>query len=317
MGRGAQPLSLLICAVLGCGDTVPPATPPAETAVDAAVSMDGTTPDGPPADGERPMTPVPRRQVSVIQRLSLAQEDSPGVSEGIDLDSLESGAGESAGCGQRDFTTSDGRRGIDNQFGLLVPLIEAAGGEAFGAYLQGSVNDGKFLVMFELDGVDDLENDDALSLTLFRGLGAPSVGNDSLVEAWQTFDVDPDGLFTRIEGVQITDGVIEAGPIALLLPFYIFDFVFELDLVDARIRMEVSPDGTHRGVMAGAVRIDNIIAIAEDIEGGDQVKALLATLAESYADLLPDEDGVCQAISATISFQTVGAFFYEDTQRPE
>jgi len=317
MGRGVLPFSLLICAALGCGDTVPPATNPADTAIDPVGSMDASAPDEGAADNERPMAPLPRQQVAVIQRLSLAQEDSPGMSEGIDLDGLESGAGETAGCGQRDFTAADGRRGIDNQFGLLVPLIEAAGGEAFGAYLQGSVNDGKFLVMFELDGVDDLENDDELSLTLYRGLGAPSVGNDSLVEAWQTFDVDPEGLFSRIEGVQIKDGVIEAGPIALLLPFYIFDFVFELDLVDARIRMEISPDGRHRGVMAGAVRIENIMAIAEDIEGGDQVKHLLATLAESYADLLPDEDGLCQAISATISFQTVGAFLYEDTQRPE
>ena len=314
MGRGA--LCLLICASLGCDDSAPAETLPMDAMVDAELIDAAVSPPN-EADAARPSPPLPRLQAAVIQRLRLAQEDQPGVSEGIDLDGLVSGAGESAGCGQRDFTAPDGRDGIDNQFGLLVPLIEAAGGEAFGAYLQGSVNDGKFLVMFELDGVDDLENDDGLSLTLYRGLGTPSVGNDGLVEAWQTYDVDPDGLYTRIDDVTIVDGVIEAGPIALLLPFYIFDFVFELDLVNARIRMEVGPDGVHRGVMAGAVRIDNILAIAEDIEGGDEVKALLSTLTDSYADLLPDEDGRCQALSATISFQTVGAFFYEDTLRPE
>ncbi len=311
MVRGVLPL--LICATMGCGDTQE-ATAPQDAAVDATPAIDAGSVT---TDAGRTPPPIPRYQVAVIQKLSLAREDAPGVSEGIDLDGLTSRAGEMAGCGQRDFTASDGRTGIDNQFGLLVPLIEAAGGEAFGAYLQGSVNDGKFLVMMELDGVDDLGDDDSLDLVLYRGLGTPSVGNDGLLEAWQTFDVDPEGLYSEIDGVQIVDGVMEAGPIALLLPFYIFDFVFELDLVNARIRMEVGPDGVHRGVRAGAVRIDNILAIAEDIEGGDQVKTLLMTLSESYADLLPDENGVCQALSATIAFETVGAFFYEDTQRPE
>jgi len=310
MGRGF--LVLLACTFLGCGDEASPAENTADVMLDA----------GPPTDAERPdathsVPPLPQQQLAVIQLLRMAQEDTPGTSDGINLDGLVSGAGESPGCGQRDFTAPDGRTGIDNQFGLLVPLIEAAGGEAFGAYLQGSVNDGKFLVMLELDGVDDLQNDDDVSVTLYRGLGTPSVGNDGLLEAWQTFDVNPEGVYTRIDGVKIVDGVIDAGPIELLLPFYIFDFVFDLDLVDARIRMEVGPDGVHRGVMAGAVRIENILAIAEDIEGGDQVKSLLATLSDSYADLLPNEDGICQALSATISFQTVGAFFYEDTQRPE
>jgi hypothetical protein len=141
------------------------------------------------------------------------------------------------------------------------------------------------------------------------------VGADDRLEPWQTFDIDPDGVYSRVDGVQIIDGVIEAGPFEMRLPFYIFDFVFELEIHEARIRLQIGSQGRHIGVLAGAVDIDNILSIADDIEGGAQIYTLLQTLADSYADLLPDEEGVCQALSATMAFETVGAFFYEDAPR--
>ena len=68
-------------------------------------------------------------------------------------------------------------------------------------------------------------------------------------------------------------------------------------------------------MLGGAVALDNILEIADAVEGGSEEAALIQSLGSGYADLLPDETGTCQALSVTLQFETTGAFLFEDTPR--
>ena len=249
----------------------------------------------------------------VIKKLFFSREEN-GVSTGFDLDDTISGPGDAQGCYNSDFTSPNETEGIDNQFALLLPLIEAAGGEALGPYTQTAVNSGNLLLFFELIGVDSLENDDDVTVRLYRVVGETLVGTDGFLQPWQTFDIDIDSAWIDHKA-QIVDGILKSEGFKFALPFYIFDFYFEARIQGGHLEITFGQDGIHTGVIGGAVTLSNIQEIADAVEGGDDEAALIQRLGSQFADLLPDDNGDCQAMSVTLQFETTGAFLYEDSPR--
>lgn len=249
----------------------------------------------------------------VIKKLFFSRE-AGGISPGFDLDSTISDGNDAQGCYNSDFTSPDDTEGIDNQFALLLPLIEAAGGEALGPYTQTAVNSGNLLLFFELLDVDNVTNDTEVTLRLYRVVGETLVGTDGFLQPWQTFDIDLDSAWIDSRA-QIVNGVVVAQGFKFALPFYIFDFYFEARIQNGHLKIKLGQNGVHTGVIGGAVTLANIQEIADAIEGGDDEAALIQRLGSQFADLLPDENGDCQAMSVTLQFETTGAFLFEDSPR--
>lgn len=296
-------LGLMAALSLGCGAEVTEVEPTPLAPEQAVMSADPTQAYQAPG--------LPSTQLRVGTTLILERELEPGVSLGFDLDAHVSDRADPIGCRQGDFTSPDGTIGVDNQIARLVPLIEAAGGAALTGLVQSAINEGDMLVMIELIGVDSLTHDDDVTVRLTRGLGQPFVGTDDRIEPWQTYDLDLEAP-TSTASATIRDGVLEAGPLEFELPIYVFDFSFALQLVNARMRLTFGDDGSASVMFGGSVSIQGMLDIVENIDGGQQLPPLIDTVGRQFADLEPDENGVCQSLSATVTSELVGAFWFAD-----
>lgn len=285
----------------GLSDAAAPLAPEAE-AVDRA-PLPRLTPPPPPT------------RLAVARTLKFARQDD-GVSLGFDLDGRISDRRDRESCSQPDFVTPDGEPGIDNALAWVVPLIERVGGAALESLVQAAINEGDLLVMLEIDGIDSLDYDDDVTLTLLRGVGLPYVGTDDRIEQWQTFDVDGEAPWSRAPAT-IVDGILEAGPVEIELPIYVFDFEFLVTVTEARVRMVIGEDGPQWAMMGGIVLMENLLYIANNIEGGQNIPGTLDTVGRTFADMLPQEDGTCAGLSTVIELDLANAWFYDDVERPD
>lgn len=301
-------LALVALAGVGChegDDGLDPAdAPPAQSP--AAVAPETLPPLAPPP---------PKTQLAVARTLTFARA-ADGVSLGFDLDDRISDPGDRESCGQSDYVGPDGAEGIDNAFSQVLPLIERFGGTALEGLVQAAINEGDLLVMLELDGVDSWVDDDEVSLTLLRGVGQPYVGTDDRLEPWQTYDVDGAAPWSRAEA-RIRGGVLEAGPVEFDLPIYVFDFEFLVTVTEARVRVVFDDEGPDSAVLGGTITMENLLHIANNIEGGAQIPGILDTVGRSFADMDKGEDGFCGALSVVLDIDLEGAFFYDDVERPD
>jgi hypothetical protein len=295
-------------------------------ALSSSIAMGCSSPDSegePASPGDPSIEPsalaeceaVDERAVFVMNKIIFSRIESNGITRGFDLDGYMTDSENTAqGCGQVDYRDVDGNVGIDNQFGKLLPLIEAAGGEAFEPYIQGSINDGGLLLMLELEDVQSLRDDPCVHIRFLSASGVPIVGADDQLESRQTFDRALDRGFHRTEKLQIEEGVFELHSFVFSIPFFIFDFAFEVEVREAAMQATFQEDGSIRGTLAGSVRVENMLEIANQIPGGEQFPELINTVGTRFADLEEDEDGVCQALSVGLEFEAVPAFFYADSE---
>jgi hypothetical protein len=180
---------------------------------------------------------------------------------GFDLDGRAStegspGAGE---CAHNDFNTPDGTPGID--YGLWSFLRQYGPmrqGQLVDLAIEGAVKYGEMSIVMELGGVDDLVNDDEVTVQIFSTLDEPEVGTDEQVLPNFTFAVHPD---TKYHGTiatgEIKDGVLVAGPFDVSLKFFIQIVNSNMVLTDNMIRLTLG-DGTASGVLSGHWSVDQI-----------------------------------------------------------
>ncbi len=319
--------SLVFCAA--CTDDNPPdsnepdiAPDTAETdlPIDSDVEADTTedadvmdAPDVADIDEDVPMGacgPINPTHVFVASELVFAREVS-GVSPGFDLDQRDSDGADREGCQKLDFESPDGVPGVDNQFARLLPAIEAAGGLAFEGLIQDAINAGNILIMFEMENADDLTEDTCVSVVIQRGEGLPIVNRDNRIEGGQTFDRNDEIARSRTDEASIENGLLTLTDVAFEIPAYVFTFDFLIPVTDARVEIQINPDGTATGMMGGGISVDALIEVVNSIDGAGGVPDAVTALAPGLADLFPDESGDCQSVSVAMELELVPAFFYE------
>jgi len=270
-----------------------------------------------PEDMALDMSPPPRpldctgadaRCLFVASTLSVAVEDVAGAVPGFDLDGRISDATDDLGCNQEDWVSPDGVPGIDNQFASLAPTLEAALGEDLQDAIDASIADGSLILLMELEGVD-ATNDDTVTLDVASGStadGDPPTLDGTAIAPGQSFTID----LTPVDDAPavLRGGVLEAS--APELPFSLpIDATTNLDVIirDAQVRATVTGVPTlEDGVIGGWLMLDELVtafqAAAPDVDS-----ALIRSVLEGVADLEPDGDGICQAVSIAVTFEGVEA----------
>ncbi|MFT7623572.1 MAG: hypothetical protein ACI9WU_002755 [Myxococcota bacterium] len=321
MKRFTSILTLLLIATgpLGCGDDTD-AADPADTASAGADTADTHTTaeaDTAPPDRfwEEPRVDAPyfedggylaERSVAVVVTQLHLSGTVDGAAVGFDLDGRDSPPGEEDSCGHGDAVSPDGTKGIDNQFAVLWDIIAPLVGEQVSALLLEAVNEGRFLVIMELTEVDDLVNDDDVTLTVLRGKLDPKVGASGQLLPSQTYTIDPDFPVSVVKGASIVDGVLEAGPVEVSVPIEIFDADFILRVEEGRVRLQFNPDGTSSGLLGGNVHVGDILEELLDTGASAEV-SLIQPLMEAQADI-DRVDDTCERMSGAFPFATTSAF---------
>ncbi len=240
--------------------------------------------------------------------------DGMEVAVGLDLDQRVSDNSDELGCRRRDFISPDGILGVDNQFTFLYETVaEVFQDGVVEGIIQNSINEGRLLLMYQLSGVDDFRDDDAVEVAVFLGEGRPDLNTDNRIVASQTFDRRLDAEVTYVTG-RIVDGVLETDAFDIEMPMAFFNVFFDLRLTNARLRGELREDGGMDGVLGGAVSQEQIYEIGRMADGAQelQITPTLRMLLPRWADLIPGEDGRCTHLSAALTFRSVPAFVYED-----
>ena len=297
----------------GCNDEETP-QPADTTASDVSVIDTGDDIVGVDIDvGVDSTQPEPAEPwLTVVDTMGFAVADENGAVPGFDLDGRASLEGESESCGYGDFTDPEGRTGIDNRLATLVPLFELAGIGAAEGLIQGAIKDGGLIIMFQVDGVDDLANDPEVTLMLRAGTGVPLLGTDGLLLAGQTFALHPESPDSQAPVARITDGVLEAGPFTARLPIQVFGVSYVLTMHDARIRARWTEDGgLVDGVLGGAVPYAELLEVGRLAAMDDaSVLPAIELIFGSALDMQPDADGNCTRISGAFRFTAVSGFLF-------
>ncbi|HJK92598.1 MAG TPA: hypothetical protein RMH85_11485 [Polyangiaceae bacterium LLY-WYZ-15_(1-7)] len=261
------------------------------------------------------------RETMVVSELTFGartgeEVDGRDVSHGIDLDGRVSDRSDAEACNRADFVAPDGREGIDNQFTFLVEAInDVFQAGTVDGIIQGTINEGRLLLMIDVQGIDDPMNDGDVTVRLFLGEGRPDLSGEDRIVPNQTFDLKEEAEVATFPG-RITDGVLEAGPFTTEIPVAVFNVFFDLKLHDAQLVAERDEDGTWSGIVGGGVATDQImnVAMMADAMQGEQISPALRALLPRWVDMGKGEDGRCTQLSAALLFESQPAFVYPDVE---
>lgn len=255
-----------------------------------------------------------KTQTFVVSTLAFTRVDAEtGRAPGFDLDGVISDGNDEGSCFKKDFTSPEGQEGIDNQIATFVPELEAILGDAVDGLVQGAINNGELLIMLQVDGVQDLQNDECVDLRVSLGEGTPSLGTTGIIEAYQTFDPDPSGEVSVGRRGKIEGGELTIGPFDLAVPIAIFDVAFTMHVYDAYLRLTVdAEDGTLKGGhLGGGIIPQEVLDGVKDGGGVAQYLPILSVVLNQSTDLAPDAEGTCQQVSVALQLSAVEAFLRE------
>ena len=252
--------------------------------------------------------------VGILSTLNHARREN-GVGWGLNIDGLTSINTDPNGCYKDDLVDPYGNPGIDNAFSALIPALESTEAVALETLVQDSINNGNLLLMVEIKGVDNWQNDDCVDVSIWRGQGTPLIGTDGALMTHQSFFKDLDMPNSHIEGMKIIDGILVASPLDVELPVQVLDEKLNFEMENGGIHIELTEDGFMSGFFTGALPITALTDITSlpDVNLPEVVQDLV----RSAADLYPQDDGSCSGISVAFEYTALPAFFTLEDSLPE
>lgn len=239
------------------------------------------------------------------------------VSYGMNLD---------ARVDPEDFLSPQGEAGIDNQLYRVIACLDSyrTGGSLYtfeNTYLQ-EYADVRFLI--ELSDVDDLQNDDEVTVTTYRGvdkLFGGATGSDYLPGGTQRVDTRwSKNYIVKMKG-RIVDGVLTTEPVAqALIPWGLtFNVIGRQLFRDMRLQLKLTPDqaegmlGGYLDVNTWAWTFSRNLATHHASYGRVSAPSVVAAM-HRLADAYPDESGKNTAISAAVNLKMVQVYVVHPEQ---
>ncbi len=236
---------------------------------------------------------------------------------GLDLDGNDGSGRLPAGiCRHRNYVSQDGRKGIDNQLFTIQGCMPGHQGHKgfLMQYRNEQRRNGLLSVMVQVSGIDDERNDNSVDVTILYSKDAMAKSaSGARILADYTFRLTSEPefthYFTQLRG-RIRNGVIETEPVAQFQMHLGIDT--ELTLEQARMRLEIMPDGTLKGIVAGYEDWRKIMAMNgnsnSEFHYGYQAPAMYNAF-KRFADGMKDPaTGHCNGISVTYDMEGTPAF---------
>ncbi len=207
----------------------------------------------------------------------------------------------------------NGEAHVDNQLYRLTGCEEALRNDGPGGfvtkYRNSMMRDGNYTILIELRGVDDDRNDDNVEVGLYQSndpMVKDASGQNILGAA--SLQVSDDPHYHNMLKGKIVDGVLTTEPHDIYLytkdgnPMVRPEFHFRA----ARLRLELKPDGTAKGVLAGYHDWKAIYRSTSLFPGycPSQYQRY-KELADGYPD---PKTGECTAISMAYLVEAIPAF---------
>jgi len=249
------------------------------------------------------------------------------VVPGFDLDGVAStraAPGPNA-CGHDDFVGAGGEPGIDNQLWTVLGCIKGyARGNTIDEFAVANIREGQRTILVRLSGVDNLSNDDAVELGIFSSADPVPVDAQGAMMDRASLSITNDPRHRNVTPARIENGVVVAGPFELHLDFKGQFLNGEYALRDAKVRLELQPDGTLRGLLGGYWDIEQFYDLyarqASRLGAftvGFRCPGMYGAV-KRQADARPDpKTGACTAISTAFRMEGIPAFVIDPEPAPK
>jgi hypothetical protein len=251
------------------------------------------------------------------------------IARGLDLDGNDGTGKTPAGvCKHKNYTSPDGRTGIDNQFYTVAGCV--AGWQGHNGFIMQYNNttrhDGATPMLIEISGIDNEQNDDSVTITWLYSrdpMVKSAVGGSMLPD--YTFRLAENPWFTyyfsRTHG-RIVNGVVISDPIKefRLNLGGISGTPPELDLFQARMRLEITPEGNLKGILGGYMDWQRFASVhtSSNWENyfGYQAPAFYNALRREADGLKDPLTGECNGISTAFDIEGIPAFISPTGPQP-
>lgn len=248
------------------------------------------------------------QRVTVAHTVNFAVAAEDGTSVGFDLDSRVSPDNDGKTCGHGDYLGPDGQEGIDNQSSVLFEAVSQVTEASLEQLIRIAINEGRLLLMFQVTGLDDMQNDDCVDLAIFQGRGDAFVGTDGFLLPNQTFEEDFDQPSTRIDCAKLKDGVLTAGPFDGDIFISLLGVEVNLHMHHARLRAQLGKNGLHDVVLGAGIETEQMHSII-DQSNDHKIIEVGHFLVDRLADMAADGN-VCTQMSTTILIDAKPAFLF-------
>ena len=260
-----------------------------------------------------------------------------GVSSGFNLDGEVSQLAGDTGCGRTDFVDEQGREGIDNQFAELIPILDPVIGQPLNEALERTISEKAFIVLLEVQGIDNSVEDDCVKVNLFRATPQVLVGNDGYLLEGQSYAIDPELPWATAPQAWIEGGKVITTGFELELPLSFSAITLNLFLDQSYLELDLNPSlpsdeestplpedpanplatlpSEIQGILGGSLPLEPLIETIADVESS--IEGVARQLLLTKADLAPNERGLCQAISIAWTFKARQGYFYLDSWYPQ
>ena len=253
--------------------------------------------------------------------------DGPATVHGLDLDGVVSSRSESANthCAHEDFAGHGVTRGVDNQHWRLMGCIRGyRPNDLMDRLHEGgtSIKEGGYALLMEITGMDDLRNDDEVEVQILSAnhpVTVDAVGG-IMRDVSYTAHADP-RYHNAVARGRIEEGILTTEPVDFRIKVKQQTMDNEFWFRDARIRGEVQPDGTVRGIVGAYWDTENLFSTLNDQwigkyhQGRNAARSrgfmcagiyhALPRVADGHFD---PSTGRCTSISTALHFEAIPAF---------
>lgn len=253
---------------------------------------------------------------------------------GIDLDGVNSSAADGGQCAHDDFVGADGVAGIDNQHYRLMGCVKGYRPDGLFDRLfdtKSSILENGYAPLLELKLVEGTPEAGHYEVRLFTSAGPVTKDANNNVVPDMSQLVHEDTMYhSEVFSGEIKDGIFTAGPVDAKLRFKVQAIDNHYYFKDLRIRAEMLPDGSMKGVLAGYWDIENTFDFLTEVYIGPIHLGRAAANNIGYqcagvyyalpkvADGHPDpETGKCTSMSTVIKFAAVPAFVIQQETSPQ
>lgn len=256
---------------------------------------------------------------------------------GMDLDRSDSAKASAAPkqCARQPFKSPAGDEGIDNQFYRVIGCISSYRHDgAYRALYSDEIQDrdrkeGRNTTLLEITGVDDPRNDDDVQVGIFSSLNPTQYDSAAKGLSWVSYTAGKEARWNNVLKGRIKDGILTTTPADVRIHKvhnHSKGEPAEWYIRDARLRLELRPDGSAAGELAGYFDLESLYdvefkgyhgAVMQSYYGYScpAVYASMKQLADGYPD---PATGQCTAISSALKVEAVRAFvFRSDTKGPQ
>ena len=258
--------------------------------------------------------------------------DGPATVHGLDLDGVASAQNDpGVSCAHDDFAGHDGATGIDNQFWRLMGCVRGYRPNDLMDRLHQAgttITEGGYALLMEINGVDDLRNDDEVEVQLLSANHGVTVDASGDLMRDVSYTAHADARFhAPVARGRIEDGVLTTDPVDVRYKVKQQTMDNEFWLRSARFRAEIQEDGSIVGLVGGYWDVENLFStlneqwIGKYHQGRNAARSRGFMCAGIYhamprvADGHPDpETGRCTSISTALHFRALPAFVIRSSE---